>query len=165
MQTVLLAERDKAATLEAGHAADRAQAQALIETERAASAKTKAELDEMIRQLQTRVQHAGQELASYHTQVEGLQAERAALLVQIAQLREARTDLEGYYDHAKQFSDQVDVLTTDLGGLQHALQIAQAEAAERAQHVTWLEEEIGRIHRSRSYRLTTPLRKLRKTIS
>ena len=164
MQTALLAERDKAATLEAGHAADRAQAHALIEAERAASAKTRTDLNEMIHQLQTQVQHAGQALETALAQVDSLQADRSALLVQIAQLRAARADLEGYYDHAKQSSEQLGVLTTDLEGLQSALQMAQAEAAERAQHVAWLEEEIGRIHGSRSYRLTNPLRKLRKTL-
>lgn len=93
-----------------------------------------------------------------------LSTERGDLLAQIGQLRESRDDLEVYYDHARKFSEQVDALTADLRGLQSALQAAQAEAAERAQHVAWLQDEITRIHGSRSYRLMTPLRKLRKTI-
>ena len=164
MQAALSVERQQITALQAAQEAAETQAQSRIEAERAARLKAEADLGEMIRQLQAQVQQAGQELEAYLVQVETLQSERSALLAQIAQLRAARADLEGYYDQAKQVSDQVDMLTTDLGGLQQALKIAQAEAAERGQHVAWLEGEISRIYRSRSYRLTTPLRKLRTSI-
>ena len=161
MQLALMAERDMRASLQA---TTEAQAKSAVQAERAARAEAQADRDEMIGHLRAQLYQAGQELEICHAHLDGLQSERADLLTQIEELRAARADLEGYYDHAKQASAQVDVLNMHLEGLQDALRKAQAEAAERAQHVAWLQDEISRIHRSRSYRLTTPLRKLRTTI-
>lgn len=119
---------------------------------------------QMIRHLREQIHQIGQGLESYHAQVDALQAERADLLGQIRELHGAREDLEGYYDRARLLADQVDGLTQDIGRLQAELIAAQNFVAEGQHHTQFLEAEIARIHRSRSYRMATPLRKIRKLL-
>lgn len=164
LQGRLAAEIDRGKAAEARGAEAEAQRLALAEklaaAERAGRDRLERAMEEqeqMVRQLRAQIHQMGQGLESYHAQVESLEAERADLLEQVRQMQETREDLEGYYDRAREFSAQVEVLTAEL-------QMVQALLAERGHHLEWLQDEIGRIHRSRSYRLTAPLRRIRKIV-
>ncbi len=128
---------------------------------REARGQAEAEFSQMIGQLREQVFQTGQALAGHHSQLEALQAERADLMSQIEQVEGAREELEGYYDRARQFSGRIEALTGDIGRLQAEAEAARQALDDRTRQAEFLEAEIGRIHRSRSYRLTEPLRKIR----
>ncbi len=132
--------------------------QVLAERQSAAAEKrlsqTQEAAESVIRQLRDQLYQMGQGLESYHAQLEALQIERQELLAQVRQLHEIREELEGYFDRARQLSGQVESLGSDVTQLQGAL-------SDRTQQAQWLQDEIQRIYRTRSYRLTAPLRKVR----
>ncbi|MBL4919330.1 hypothetical protein [Szabonella alba] len=137
-------------------AALQAETQGRLGAEQGRSKAAEAQ-EEMIRQLRAQIHQTGQGLESCHAQIDSLGAERDGLLDQLHRMQQAQADLEGYYDRARAFSEQVEALTAELQKTQTLLE-------ERERHRTWLQDEIGRIHRSRSYRLTAPLRRIRKIV-
>ena len=157
LQAALSAERPKIAAAEARVKVMEAAEQFATE----AHTKAEAEFGQMNAQLRAQIHQVGQGLESYHVQVASLQAERTGLLSQISQLNDARADLEGYYDRAQQLTQQVDVLTADIARMQADLTAAQDHIERVQTDLTSAQDHIGLIHRSLSYRLMTPLRKMR----
>lgn len=161
LQSTVDAERAKNTAQVASANAMKAALEAkLKEAEQAApKARQKAEdeLGQMIQQLREQIRHMSQGLESYHGQVENLEAERSDLIGKVGQLHRGQEDLEGYYDQARKLTDQVASMSDELTSLRGLLE-------ERDTHLSELQNEIAKIHRSRSYRLMTPLRKIRKAI-
>jgi chromosome segregation ATPase len=119
------------------------------------------EAQTVIRQLRDQLYRMGQGLESYHVQLDAMQIERQELLAQIRQLHEIREDLECYFDRASDLSAQVDALGAETTRLQTELGAGQAELLEHRQHTEWLQGEVQRIYKSRSYRMMSPLRRVR----
>lgn len=116
----------------------------------------------VIAQLRQQVFNLGQELELQHSRGEAHQVERQELLSEIRELHAIRAELESYFDHAQRLQEQVGVLSAQAGRLEGEVQAGQSALSERAAHAEWLAAEMQRIYKSRSYRLLTPLRKLRK---
>lgn len=160
----LAEQTDRAARAEA--ARDGLQAETARERDAAQAklARTEAEAQEVIRQLRDQLHQMGQGLESHRVQLEALQAEREDLLVQIRELHHIREELEGYFDRAQELAGQVDGLSAEIGRLQAEALARQQALLESTRHAGWLQEEIQRIHRSRSYRLMAPLRRIRSAL-
>ncbi|WP_435257293.1 hypothetical protein ACSBLW_14385 [Thioclava sp. FR2] len=161
LQAMLNAERAKTSAQAASTRTIQASFEAkLKEAEQAAiTAREKAEAEsgQMIQQLREQVRLMSASLENYHGQVENFESERGDLLCKIDQLHRGQEDLEGYYDQARRLTDQVTSMSDELLSL-------RAQLEERDGKITWLQTEIAKIYRSRSYRLMTPLRKIRKAI-